>query len=372
MPNIAAAQAQKHVTHNEALRVLDVIVQLSVLDRDLTAPPGSPVDGDRYIVGASATGAWAGKDGQIAAWQDNAWAFHIPLEGWICWVGDEDIVLGWDGSAWAPITSGSSVNPTPMVGINATADTTNRLSVSSPASLFSHEGAGHQVKINKNAAADTASFLYQTGFSGRAEIGLAGDDDFHFKVSPDGTNWKDSIVIDKTTGVVTMPFTTSGGAGGSAFPDVIIQDQKPAGSQGGAASAGINIRVLNTLVRNVGTIATLAANQFTLSAGTYRIQATAGGFMVNGHKLLLYNVTDATYPLDGTSAYGSVTGVSGMASEIDGIITIAASKTFELRHWIQIARAINGYGPTSNLDTAPAPVNALPEVFASINIWKMP
>jgi len=46
LPFIEAAQAQKHVTHNEALRVLDAAVQLSVLDRDLTAPPSNPSDGD--------------------------------------------------------------------------------------------------------------------------------------------------------------------------------------------------------------------------------------------------------------------------------------------------------------------------------------
>lgn len=51
-----AAQAQNHVTYNEALRILDGIVQLSVKDRDLTVPPASPADGDRYIVGSGATG----------------------------------------------------------------------------------------------------------------------------------------------------------------------------------------------------------------------------------------------------------------------------------------------------------------------------
>ena len=56
LPYILAAQAQKHVTHNEALRILDGLVQLSVLDRDLTSPPGSPADGDRYIVASGATG----------------------------------------------------------------------------------------------------------------------------------------------------------------------------------------------------------------------------------------------------------------------------------------------------------------------------
>ena len=47
LPYLLAAQAQKHVTVNEALRLLDGLVQFAVLDRHLTAPPASPADGDR-------------------------------------------------------------------------------------------------------------------------------------------------------------------------------------------------------------------------------------------------------------------------------------------------------------------------------------
>ncbi len=214
LPYILAAQAQKHVTHNEAVRALDALVQLSVADKDLAAPPVSPAEGARYIVAAAPTGAWAGQAGNIAAYQDGAWAFLDPQEGWLTWVADEDKLYAFDGTAWVLYASGGgSVNPTPLVGVNATADASNRLSVSSPASLFNHEGAGHQVKVNKNAAANTASFLFQTGFSGRAEMGTTGDDNFHFKVSPDGTTWKDALQIDKTTGAVTMPFTAGGGGG---------------------------------------------------------------------------------------------------------------------------------------------------------------
>jgi hypothetical protein len=213
LPYIMAAQAQKHVTHNEAIRALDAIVQLAVLDRDLVAPPASPAEGDCYIVGAGATGAWASQDGNIAAFQDGAWMFYAPREGWVAWVADEDALFAWDGAAWV-LAGGGSVNPTPLVGINATADATNRLSLSSPASLFNHEGAGHQLKINKSAAADTASLLYQTGFSGRAEMGLSGDDDFHVKVSADGTTWTEAIVVDKDTGIVSFPQGGSGVPGG--------------------------------------------------------------------------------------------------------------------------------------------------------------
>ena len=60
LPFILAAQAQKHVTHNEAIRGLDAVVQLMVLDRNLAAAPASPADGARYIVAAAATGVWAG------------------------------------------------------------------------------------------------------------------------------------------------------------------------------------------------------------------------------------------------------------------------------------------------------------------------
>jgi hypothetical protein len=100
LPYIAAAQAQKHVTHNEAIRILDSLVMLSVKDRDLATPPGSPADGDRYIVAASGTGAWGGKDGQIADYRVGAWTFHAPREGWRAYVADEDGTVFYDGAAW--------------------------------------------------------------------------------------------------------------------------------------------------------------------------------------------------------------------------------------------------------------------------------
>lgn len=202
LPYIAAAQAQKHVTHNEAIRALDAVVQLSVLDRMLTSPPGSPADGGRYIIAAGATGAWSGHDLEIAAWQDSAWSFYAPAAGWLAWVGDEGALLAFDGADWISASASAALQGVPMVGVNATADTTNRLAVASDASLFNHAGSGHQHKINKNAAGDTASLLLQTGLSGRAEIGLTGNDDLTVKVSADGSSWSEAIIIDRSTGRV--------------------------------------------------------------------------------------------------------------------------------------------------------------------------
>ncbi len=231
LPYIMAAQAQKHVTHNEAIRALDAVVQLMVLDRDLTDPPVSPGDGDRYLVAVGASGDWTGQTGAIAAFQDGAWAFYAPAEGWIAWVADEDKALAFDGTDWVELTI--SVNPTPLVGVNATADATNRLAVSSQATLLNHAGSGHQLKINKNTAADTASSLYQTGFSGRAEMGLAGDDDFHFKVSADGTTWYEAIVIDRASGSVSLPATVPAPA-----PFNLLQDAGRFGGSPEPKSAG--------------------------------------------------------------------------------------------------------------------------------------
>ncbi|MEM8921790.1 MAG: DUF2793 domain-containing protein, partial [Pseudomonadota bacterium] len=209
LPYIMPSQAQKHVTHNEAIRALDAVVQLSVLDRTLTEPPASPVEGDRHIIAAGATDAWIAKDNQIAAWQDGAWAYFPPQEGWLAWSAADNDLFVWNGAAWNAASSGGSVNPASLVGVNATADTTNRLSVASSAALFSHDGNDHRLKINKNAGGDTASVLYQTGFSGRAELGLTGDDNFHLRTSPDGDAWTSQLSTMSSRPGVASPCISS-------------------------------------------------------------------------------------------------------------------------------------------------------------------
>jgi len=110
LPFLAAAQAQKHVSVNEALLVLDAIVQLGVIGRDLTLPPLSPVEGDRYIVGAGATGAWATYDLQVASYTDGVWQFYQPVSGWIAWVEDEDKRYIFTNSNWQELGFASSAS----------------------------------------------------------------------------------------------------------------------------------------------------------------------------------------------------------------------------------------------------------------------
>ncbi|KIN76142.1 DUF2793 domain-containing protein [Sulfitobacter mediterraneus] len=216
LPYIQPAQAQKHVTHNEALRILDAVTQLAVLDAGLTAPPAGPAQGDRYIVGASATGAWAGQDQAIAVWADAAWVFFDPRTGWRADLATTGTQLRFDGALWVDAIPALDFQNLPMVGVGTTANATNRLSVAADATLLTHDGGGHQLKLNKDTAADTASLLFQTGFSGRAEMGTAGNDDFAIKVSPDGSTFHTGLSIENSTGAVQF------NSGQQFFEDVFI------------------------------------------------------------------------------------------------------------------------------------------------------
>ncbi|MGJ8609454.1 MAG: DUF2793 domain-containing protein [Octadecabacter sp.] len=203
LPYIQPAQAQKHVTHNEGMRILDAVAQLSVVSTDVSSPPAAPAMGDRYIVGPVALGAWVNQDGAVTVYDGSGWTFLPPADGWIAWVKDINALRIYNGTDWVAVPGFGDVGD--IVGINTSGDTNNRLAVSSPASLFTHEGAGHQIKVNKAAEADTASLLFQTGFSGRAEMGTAGSDDFEIKVSPDGSTFFTALQIDSTDGGITFP-----------------------------------------------------------------------------------------------------------------------------------------------------------------------
>ena len=357
LPYILASQAQKHVTHNEALRLLDAMVQLSVLDRTRTAPPASPADGDRHIVASGATGLWAGWDLNVAFWVDGVWMRLVPRPGWLAWIANEAAFAVWNGTTWDPVgepvdvsdavfslvndadptkkalfslsgistgttrtftlpntsselailagtqtftgnktfsgtltasgtvtvsaaaaligtatitatygmgtgvtttgvtktlnlgTGGASgsttvvnigsatagaggttvvntpsvtfANAVTQVGMpqanltaqllglgGATADSYNRLSMNTPAVLLNNAGAGIEATVNKAAAGNDAAFAFKTGFSARALIGLLGNDDFSFKVSPDGSAFYEAIRIDPSSGQVELPQPT--------------------------------------------------------------------------------------------------------------------------------------------------------------------
>ena len=203
LPYIQPAQAQKHVTHNEALHRLDALVQMTLVELGAETPPAEPAPGDIHGLGATPQGAWAGQAGKLAHWDGSGWNFIVPRDGWRGYDLLARRAVVHDGTDWqADLPDLAGLDG---VGINTGWDGVNRLSLASQASLFSHEGTGgHQLKVNKAGAADTASLLFQTGFSGRAEMGTAGNDAFSIKVSADGTAWRDAFRADPATGTVDI------------------------------------------------------------------------------------------------------------------------------------------------------------------------
>lgn len=83
------------------LKRLGAVVGLSVKDRDLTAPPSSPANGERYLIPANASGAWAGKANQIAVYIADTWEYHMPKVGWLCYIEDEAKLSAYKATGWS-------------------------------------------------------------------------------------------------------------------------------------------------------------------------------------------------------------------------------------------------------------------------------
>ncbi len=99
LPLVQAAQAQKHVTVNEALARMDAIAQMRLIDIGVPSPPAA-IDGAAYGVGISATGDWAGQDGNVAIYSNGAWVFLTPKSGWKAWNETTGVALLHDGTEW--------------------------------------------------------------------------------------------------------------------------------------------------------------------------------------------------------------------------------------------------------------------------------
>ncbi|WP_371223644.1 DUF2793 domain-containing protein [Roseovarius sp. 2305UL8-3] len=270
LPYIQPSQAQKHVTHNEALRILDAVTQLSVESADLTTPPSDPDEGARYIVATPGQGDWAEQDQAIALRSGGTWEFFAPQPGWRADVIPTGLTLRFDGTAWQNAALPSTL---PLLGLNTSADATNRLAVASEATLLTHDGAGHQLKINKDATTDTASLLFQTGWSGRAEMGTTGSDDFTIKVSPDGTQFLTALTVDADTGKVSFPQNGSSREQLSADRTYFVRMDGSDSNTGLSNSAGDAFRSLQHAINRL----------LSLDCGTYdvTVQVAPGDYSEN-------------------------------------------------------------------------------------------
>jgi hypothetical protein len=200
-------------------------VQLEVISAAVSDQPETPIEGDIYLVPEAATGAdWASASpGDIAAFLDGGWLFVTPQPGWTVFDRAAGVLRVRGEAGWQALP----VMLAGRGGINAEPDSVNRFAVKSDAELLSHDdvtpGSGDARKvINKAGDAYTSSVVFQNGFSGRAEIGLAGDDRLRFKVIADGAAWKDALVADDTTGAVSFPEGLVHAATGAAVSQLAL------------------------------------------------------------------------------------------------------------------------------------------------------
>ena len=144
-----------------------------------------------------------------------------------------------------------------------------------------------------------------------------------------------------------------------------VRDEKSSGTPAGNATGGAQmVRVLNTVKTNEITGASLSSNQITLPSGTYYIKARAPSFMTNNNKIYLYNVTDSSNEIIGSSSYCDTTYQVAGDSTLFGRFTISAQKVFELKHDFNASRNSNGLGVETSL-------SGVIEVYAEVQIWKV-
>ncbi|WP_298093488.1 DUF2793 domain-containing protein [uncultured Sphingomonas sp.] len=110
LPLLVAGQAQKEITHNEALALIDLAVQPSVVEIGRNAPPAAPAHGEAWVVGAAPEGAWADHAGALAGWTAGGWRFMLPWVGFAVWNRADRGTARFDGEEWRRTAPASAID----------------------------------------------------------------------------------------------------------------------------------------------------------------------------------------------------------------------------------------------------------------------
>jgi hypothetical protein len=243
----------------------------------------------------------------------------------------DNTVPRFDGTTGNLQTSGLTIDDSDFldgvagIGVGgATADATNRLSANTPAVLFNRETDNIQVKLNKQATGDTASFLFQTGFSGRAEIGTVGDDNFVFKTSPDGSVFTTGIQIAAADGIVTIPtdmrVTTAGTNSASAVTVGGTQTLTNKTLTSPTISGGtINNAVIGGTTPAAATVTTLTTTgdiELGNASDTTLTRSSAGNVTIEGNLVYRAGGTDVPVTDGGTGASTAQAAVTNLITPL--------------------------------------------------------
>lgn len=112
LPTLPSGQTNISISYNEAMQIIDALIQLTVVDKDLSEPPSTSSSdiGKRWIVGSSATDDWSGQDSNIALCVgENLWKFIEPRSGFKAYVEDEEKDYRFISGTWSLIEYGDTL-----------------------------------------------------------------------------------------------------------------------------------------------------------------------------------------------------------------------------------------------------------------------
>lgn len=196
MPLLDAAQAQKHVSINEALVRADILAARRAESRSLSVPPGSPLDGTAHIVGTAASGDWSGSDDKLALFLNGGWVIIEPWNGLRLWVEDESQAVLFQSGVWIE---------------GAVASSANIASTSARVIEFDHTLANAAVSTSSAVIPDKAIVL---GVTGRVVETIAGPDTWSLGVPGAPNRYGNGFGKDAGTairGVTSQPQAYYGG-----------------------------------------------------------------------------------------------------------------------------------------------------------------
>jgi hypothetical protein len=254
LPCVAAGQLQKHVTVNEALKRLDDLIHLRIVSRTQTEEPAHSADGAIYLLPAGATGLdWSTRPpGSLMRSDGEAWRSIAPCDGSLALVGDTGEMIIRDDGEWRALGERlGSLQGLTRFGLGNDAEQEvpffARLNAALWTALESEEGGTDDLRVafSKTVSGAVVSLAFQSAFSGRAELGLIGDDDLQLKVSADGATWKRAWAVDSATGRVTFDqgagrreVTVMTASGSYVVPDWARTIEAVAVGGGGGGGAG--------------------------------------------------------------------------------------------------------------------------------------
>lgn len=213
LPYLQAGQMQKHVTLNEALARLDGLVQTAVVSRTIGEQPDTPEEGALHILPEGVTGdQWSAfTAGDLVRHETGQWSLIPVAPGALVYVLDEARLIARGDSDWDAVSPAlDRLDDLEGLGVGTASDEINpfsaRLNGALWTALAEDDGGTGDLRyvLNKESGAHVLSMLFQSGWSGRAEIGLIGDEDLALKVSPDGDVWRRVIRADRHTGALHM------------------------------------------------------------------------------------------------------------------------------------------------------------------------